>query len=84
MNALANQHCTPLESHGALRDADIAKHLSQAPGWLLMDGTIQKHHDFKNYHHTLAFVNAVAWIAHSEDHHPDMLVTYNNFILAAV
>ena len=25
----------------------------------------------------LAFVNAVAWISHQEDHHPDMLVGYN-------
>ena len=77
MNPLANQHCTPLDGHGALRDADIAQHLLQAPGWSLEDGAIQKRHDFKDYHHTLAFVNAVAWIAHSEDHHPDMLVTYN-------
>ena len=26
---------------------------------------------------TMAFVNAVAWIAHREDHHPDLLVSYN-------
>jgi 4a-hydroxytetrahydrobiopterin dehydratase len=33
--------------------------------------------DFKNYYRTLAFVNAVAWVAHTEDHHPEMTVTYN-------
>ena len=25
----------------------------------------------------MAFVNAVAWIAHQEDHHPDLEVGYN-------
>jgi 4a-hydroxytetrahydrobiopterin dehydratase len=25
----------------------------------------------------MAFVNAVAWIAHREDHHPDLAVSYN-------
>jgi 4a-hydroxytetrahydrobiopterin dehydratase len=29
---------------------------------------------FKNYYQTLAFVNALAWIAHGEDHHPDLEV----------
>ncbi len=32
--------------------------------------------DFKNYYQTTAFVNAVAWIAHSEDHHPDISFSY--------
>lgn len=32
---------------------------------------------FGNYYETIAFVNAVAWIANSEDHHPDLEVGYN-------
>lgn len=32
---------------------------------------------FPDFHHTMAFVNAVAWIAHGQDHHPDMAVSYN-------
>ena len=32
---------------------------------------------FKNYYQTVAFVNAVAWIAHQEDHHPDLEVGYS-------
>jgi 4a-hydroxytetrahydrobiopterin dehydratase len=32
---------------------------------------------FENYYQTIAFVNALAWIAHSEDHHPDIEVGYN-------
>ena len=32
---------------------------------------------FKNYYQTMAFVNALAWVAHAEDHHPDIEVGYN-------
>jgi 4a-hydroxytetrahydrobiopterin dehydratase len=55
---------------------EIADHLTRAPGWTLVDGAIQKRFDFADFHHTLAFVNALAWVAHAEDHHPDLLVSY--------
>ncbi len=37
---------------------------------------------FANYHETIAFVNALAWIAHHEDHHPDLQVHYNRCVVA--
>lgn len=57
--------------------ADVTQHLARAPGWALVDGAIQKRYDFADYHRTMAFVNALAWVAHVEDHHPDLLVSYN-------
>jgi len=41
------------------------------------DGRLVKLYPFKNYYETMAFVNALAWIAHREDHHPDIEVGYN-------
>ncbi|NOZ52981.1 MAG: 4a-hydroxytetrahydrobiopterin dehydratase [Gammaproteobacteria bacterium] len=38
---------------------------------------IQRVFTFKNYYQTIAFVNALAWIAHHEAHHPDIEVSYN-------
>ena len=38
---------------------------------------IFKSYRFKNYHETMAFVNATAWVSHREDHHPDLTVSYN-------
>ena len=38
---------------------------------------IQRTFRFKNYYQTIAFVNALAWVAHAEDHHPDLAVGYN-------
>ncbi|MDP2004913.1 MAG: 4a-hydroxytetrahydrobiopterin dehydratase [Rubrivivax sp.] len=77
MSKLAASRCQPLEGQPAMGAADIETHLAQAPGWALVDGAIQKRYDFPDYHRTMAFVNALAWVAHVEDHHPDLLVSYN-------
>ena len=56
---------------------EIESHLAQAPGWALVDGAIQKRYAFADYHRTMAFVNAVAGVAHAEDHHPELNVGYD-------
>ncbi|MCY7316726.1 MAG: 4a-hydroxytetrahydrobiopterin dehydratase [Rubrivivax sp.] len=76
LNPLADRHCQPLECQAAMATAEIDLHLEQAPGWALVEGAVQKRYDFADYHRTLAFVNALAFIAHTEDHHPDLLVSY--------
>lgn len=52
---------------------------TQTPEWDLADNgkEISRTFKFKNFHETMAFVNAVAWIAHQEDHHPDMEIGYS-------
>ena len=40
-------------------------------------GRIFKIYRFANYHETIAFVNAIAWVSHHTDHHPDLEVGYN-------
>jgi 4a-hydroxytetrahydrobiopterin dehydratase len=61
----------------ALKSEDVAKRLKSLKGWELAGGEIRKTYAFKNYYETMAFVNAVAWLAHRADHHPDMEVGYN-------
>ena len=78
MTTLADQHCRALEGEPPMTPEQIAEHLAQAPGWALASGAIEKRFDFPDYHRTIAFVNAVAWIAHREDHHPDLLVSYGH------
>ena len=76
MDPLATRHCRALEGQPAMTQVQITQHLAQVPGWALVDGAIQKHFDFTDFPHTMAFVNAVAWIAHTEDHHPALTVAY--------
>jgi 4a-hydroxytetrahydrobiopterin dehydratase len=77
MNDLAAMHCKPLEGQAAMSAAEIEAQLQQLDGWSHKDGAIEKSFRFADYHHTMAFVNAVAWIAHREDHHPDIAFGYN-------
>ena len=48
----------------------------QALGWRLIDGALEKSFSFKDFHQTMGFVNALAFIANTEDHHPDLQVSY--------
>jgi 4a-hydroxytetrahydrobiopterin dehydratase len=81
MCELAVMHCKPLEGHAAMNAHEIAAHLRQVEGWSSNNGAIEKTFRFADYHHTMAFVNAAAWIAHREDHHPDMAFGYDRCTL---
>ena len=75
MSPLAARRCTP--SVAKLDAAAAAALLAEVPGWSIANGVLAKTFSFADYHRTMAFVNAVAWIAHREDHHPDLAVSYN-------
>jgi 4a-hydroxytetrahydrobiopterin dehydratase len=77
---LARKSCEPCAPGTSPLSRDQARALLvQTPGWLLNDATteLSRSFKFKNYYETMAFVNALAWIAHREDHHPDIEVGYN-------
>lgn len=80
MNDLLHQHCTP-RTGPALGEAEVTAHLAQADGWQLVGGAIEKTYRFRDYHATIAFVNALTWIAHTEDHHPELRVTYGRCVV---
>lgn len=61
----------------ALNEKQVTAALKKLPGWRRAEGAITRTFNFKNYHETMAFVNATAWISHREDHHPDLEVGYN-------
>jgi 4a-hydroxytetrahydrobiopterin dehydratase len=78
MNELARRKCVPCEGGVApLAPEQVGPLLKGLSGWELDGGMIAKTYRFRNYHETMAFVNATAWISHREDHHPDLLVGYD-------
>lgn len=76
---------TPALPRTALSATSIIAKLAQLEGWTLTgDGAnvaIEKTFTFANYYQTLAFVNAVAFIAHGQDHHPDLSVHFNRCVV---
>jgi len=78
MTDLASKKCKPCEGGVAPYTPEQAKELlKQLKGWIIDEGKLVKVYPFTNYYQTMAFVNALAWISHREDHHPDLQVGYN-------
>jgi 4a-hydroxytetrahydrobiopterin dehydratase len=69
----------------ALTPTEIVSRLATAPGWKLSgdgaDVAIEKTFSFANYYETISFVNAVAFIANAQDHHPDLSVHYSRCVV---
>ena len=59
-----------------LDDAKVFQ--KQTPGWEIDADKMEitRTYTFSNFYETMAFVNALAWVAHVEDHHPDFEVGY--------
>ena len=73
--ALIERHCT--HDAAALDDAAIPALAAQVPDWSIVGDRLERSFVFRDYHETIAFVNALAWMVHREDHHPDLQVGYN-------
>ena len=72
---LLTRHCAP--GAAALDDATVAALLPSVPDWRVDGNRLVRTFAFRDYMETIAFVNALAWMAHREDHHPDLQVGYN-------
>jgi 4a-hydroxytetrahydrobiopterin dehydratase len=74
-----------MASRRALSATEVVTRLAQITGWQLTgsgaDVAIEKTFEFADYYETMAFVNAVAFIAHAQDHHPDLSVHYNRCVV---
>jgi 4a-hydroxytetrahydrobiopterin dehydratase len=74
---LGFKKCSPLKK--GERPSGIAvikEYLTQLSGWKLSGKEIVRVFKFKNFYETIGFVNALAYIANREDHHPDLEVGY--------
>ena len=81
---LHDQHCRPMEGGAALEATEAQNLLGELDDdWQLEgDGArISRAFKFRDFHETVGFVNALAWIANREDHHPDLEVSYNRCVV---
>jgi 4a-hydroxytetrahydrobiopterin dehydratase len=65
----------------ALGAQAVHDHLAQMSGWRQADGAIEKTFVFKAWLETVAFVDALAWVCHVEDHHPDLRVQFDRCVV---
>ena len=76
---LADRHCT--SKAPALSDHEVGNLLHEVGGWSIIRGKLERCFSLSDFHETMAFVNALAWMIHRQDHHPQMEVGYNRVVL---
>ncbi|WP_043647944.1 4a-hydroxytetrahydrobiopterin dehydratase [Chitinilyticum litopenaei] len=68
------EHCSPNPERLTSPAAEALS--EQVADWQLGGDCLERRFEFADFHDTMAFVNAVAWIAHSEAHHPELAVSF--------
>jgi 4a-hydroxytetrahydrobiopterin dehydratase len=85
MSDLITQSCEPCEGGVAplTRDEALALMSELGEDWSLTEDATEIRRDFhfKGFNRTMGFVNAVAWIANSEAHHPDLEVGWGHCLV---
>lgn len=58
-----------------LSDTEVRARLQEHPAWhLAADGWLERELTFQNFSRAVLFVNAIAYLAETLDHHPDLLL----------
>ena len=84
MIPLAQAHCMPRKgAEHRLDQARVRELQQQVSDWDVVEEgrALRRTFEFKDYYRTMAFVNALAFIANREDHHPDLGVHYNRCVV---
>jgi 4a-hydroxytetrahydrobiopterin dehydratase len=79
--ALADQPLRPDVTRLSTNEIDSVL-AAALPGWEQRAASIEKSIRFADFHRTMAFVNALAYLAHRADHHPDLGVHFNRCVVA--
>ena len=80
---LREQKCEPIKAGTpplSRKEADAL--LPQIPAWTLNDRELIREFKFKDFRQAMNFVNRIAGIANEQDHHPDILISYNTVRLS--
>lgn len=79
---IADRKCQPCEGGVMpLDEANCRGLLADLDDWSFTGRAIEKTFHFPDHHAAMAFVNAVAWISHREDHHPEITLGYADVLV---
>lgn len=81
---LSDKKCTDRKGENPMSGDEAQSLLAELTlSWQLGEHNQTISHDFKfdNFYKTISFVNAIAWIANQQDHHPDLEVGYGHCLV---
>ncbi len=67
-----------------LSETEIQQALQKLLGWKKNGSAIERNFQFTNFLQAMDFVNQIAEVAESLNHHPDIRISYNKVTLALV
>jgi 4a-hydroxytetrahydrobiopterin dehydratase len=67
-----------------LTDDEVQARLTDVPGWELVDGTLHREVQLRNFVEAFGFMTKVALEAEKLDHHPDWSNSWNKVVLDVV
>ncbi|MDW5416071.1 4a-hydroxytetrahydrobiopterin dehydratase [Iodobacter sp. CM08] len=73
--SLSTEHC--IDGAAQLSEVEAEMLSTDLQDWIVTPAYLEKTFRFKNFYETMGFVNAVAWMANQQDHHPDLDVSYS-------
>lgn len=80
---ISDRRCLPCEGGvPPLSAAEISSMMKDVPAWQLAGKRIERNFVFANHYEVMSFVNAVAWVSHRQDHHPEMKIGYKDCLLS--
>ncbi|MEN6371704.1 MAG: 4a-hydroxytetrahydrobiopterin dehydratase [Armatimonadota bacterium] len=75
---LSEEKTIPSRAGASPMHSEDAEDLAmQVPEWIMEDNKIVREFKLKDFKSAIDFVNDVADIAETEDHHPDICISYN-------
>ena len=78
MSDLTEKKCKPCEGCVEPMSTEaISTMLDSINGWQFKENRLTKTWVLKNHYQAISLVNAIAWIANQEGHHPTLTITYN-------
>jgi len=75
---LIEQKCKPIQPNTPPLGSKEAESLVlEIPSWTLGEKEIRREFRFRDFREAMRFTNDVAAIVNEQDHHPDILISYN-------
>ena len=84
-NSILEQSCQACEGGIApLTSEQAQEYLKELDEWEINKSNtlISKTYTFKNHYEVMGFVNAIAWVSHCENHHPELVVNYKTCLVS--
>ncbi len=78
---LHKMDCNKIKATVIRNSHERKKLLKNLPGWSIQSKILQREFYFETYQHEILFLNAIFYLAETQDHHPNLVVGYKKCLV---